>query len=201
MLMCGFSLTLQKTIVMLIYNQYPGIELISPVYFCNCGTHYEYPVKRTNEGAVMKIDLRFDPNQDEPVGILMYKVQREENTISGHQSSIDPIYSKAIESVSKMVRFLVIWKIKRSGEPKVDVMLVEHGNELILNEDKLAKLFDKVNSMPSTYFATGWLMYDNTISSVLREVVRRGSLESRITISTENNCPNVIRLMWIESER
>jgi hypothetical protein len=77
MLMCAVSLTLYKTMVMTVHNQYSDIELASPVYFCNRGTCYEYHVERTDNSAMIKLDLKFDLDQDELEGILIYEVRKK----------------------------------------------------------------------------------------------------------------------------
>jgi hypothetical protein len=200
MLMCTASLTLQKTIVMAVHNQYSDIELASPVYFYNLGTYYKYPVVRANTGTVMKIGFIFDLDKL-PGGILMYKVRRKRNAIPDHQSSIDTIYAKAIEDVSKTTRLLVTWKIERSEKPKVNVMLVEHDNKLVLNEDKLAQLYDKVNNTPSGHDTSAWLIYGDKMPPVICEVVQKDSLELKVTVSTKFRYLSAIRPIWISSER
>jgi hypothetical protein len=46
MLMYVISLTLYRTMAVTIHNRYPDTELVSPVYFCNHGKCYEYPVEK-----------------------------------------------------------------------------------------------------------------------------------------------------------
>jgi hypothetical protein len=214
--MCIVSLTLHKTMVMTVHNQYPDIELVSPVYFCNCETCYEYPVKGKDVGVTMKIGFRFDLDQDDPGGILMYKLRRKRNERFDHQSIIDTIYAKVIEEASKMMQLLVTWKIERLEEPNVNIMLVEYGNESALNEDKLIQLYDKVNdihfySLEETFFDHDslsfdssrhtWLMCDNTVLAVPYKVVREEDFELKITISQEFRDLDTIKSMWIDAER
>jgi hypothetical protein len=151
MLIYLISLTLHKTMIMTVHNQYPYIRLTSPVYFCNHGIYYEYP-KRTNASTMMKIGFSFDPEQDVSGGILMYKVQRRRNTRSNRRSSIDPIYAKVIKETLKTIRLLIIWKIERSGQLKANIMLVEYDKELVLNEDRSAQLYEKIFVMPSNHY-------------------------------------------------
>jgi hypothetical protein len=147
------SLTLQRTMNVTIHNQYPVIELVSPIYFCNYGSYYEYPVERTgtDAGSVMKINFKFDPNQKKSGGILMYKIQRKVNTRSIHQSNVDPIYAKVVEETLEMIRLLVIWRVKDHVKPRAKVIFVEHDNELVLNEDKLAQLYNEIIDMAFIY--------------------------------------------------
>jgi hypothetical protein len=200
MLMCIVSLNPQKTMTMTIHNQYPDIELVSPVYFCNRGKRYKYRVKRVHDNTVTKIGFRFDLDQDEYGGILMYTIRRKSNTRSDHQSSIDPIYAKVIEEASKMTRLLIIWKNKHLG-PKVNITLVECDNKFSLNEDKLVRLYENVNDIPSDYNPSSWLVCNNTALRATHEVVRKMGLETKITISQELRNWGLTKPMWIDPER
>jgi hypothetical protein len=102
------------------------------------------------------------------------------------------------------MRLLVTWRVKHPGKPKVNVMLVEYDNGLVLNEDKLAQLYDKANNIilyGHNSFGYIWLMYDNTMLKVTRKLMRKTGLELKITISTVSRNLDTMRLMWIEPER
>jgi hypothetical protein len=197
-LMFIISLTLHKTIAIAIHNQYPDIELASPVYFHNCETSYEYPVERTNVGSTMKIEFIFNSDQDKPRGILVYTIQRKETMRSDHPSSID---DKVIEDALKRMRLLIAWKIEHFRWPRVRIMLVEYDNEPILNEDKLAQLCDKVNNIPSDHNHSKytWLICDNTTLTITHKVMRKEGFELKMIISGEL-IDRGIRPIWIEPE-
>jgi hypothetical protein len=180
---------------MTIYNDHPYMKLASPVCFCNRGKRYEYCAKRTNTNTVMKIDLKFDLDQDAFEGILMYNVRRKGNARSNHQ------YSKVIEEALKMMRFLVAWKIERSCEPKIGIVLAEYDNRFVLNEDKLAQLHGKVYDLSSCYSLSRWLMYDNTVLETMYMIVHREGFELKIDISQGDESENIIRSMWPDSAR
>jgi hypothetical protein len=93
----------------------------------------------------------------------------------------------------------VTWNIKRSGKPKVNIMLVEYDDELVLNEDKLAQLYGKINDISSGNSSFGWLMYDNTVLVAKYEVAEEKDLELKITIS--KGAKYTMNSMWINSER
>jgi hypothetical protein len=200
-LTCAISPILYKRMVMTVHNQCSGIELVSPVYFCNCETYYEYPVKRTGLSAMMKIDFRFDPNQDELKGILICEMQRKGNTKSDRQLNTDITFNEAIEGTSRMMRLLAVWKIKRFGEHKVHIILVECDNKLVLNEDKLEKLYDKVNDIFLEYNPSKWLMSDNTVLGTSYMITREEGTELNIRISEETEKKYTMGPMWIDSER
>jgi hypothetical protein len=150
---------------------------------------------------MINISFRYDLNQHEPRGMLMYKVQRKSNTRFYHQSNIDHIYANVIEEASKTIRLLIIWKIERSEFPKVDIMLVEYSNELVLSKYELEKLYDKVNGVFSSRYASTWLVCDNITLAAAYEVVRKEEIELKITISRGVKDKHIMNSMWIDSTR
>jgi hypothetical protein len=200
-LTCTISLTLHKVMNMTIHNRHSGIELVSLAYFCAGGTYYEYPAGKTNIGVMMIFDFRFDPDQDTSGGILIYEIRRKGNEISDLQSNVDPIYTKAIEEASKMMRLLVIWKTKHLEEPKANAILVEYDNRLVLDEDKLAQLYGNVNDIPYDRHRCTWSIYSNTALVIRCKVAWKESLRLDVDISYKERDSNAIRPMWIDSER
>jgi hypothetical protein len=189
---------------MTVYNQHPDIKLWSPVCFFNRGTYYEYPVKSADIVTMMKIGLRFKFDQDETGGILMYKMQRKENAKPNHQSTTDTISAKAVEDASKMMRLLVAWKIERSGKSKVHIMLVEHDSELVLNEAKLAQLYNKIDDEFSRHYdfsRSTWLVSNNIVLETTYEVVQEEDFALQVTISKGVDDQSAIPTLWIDSER
>jgi hypothetical protein len=206
-LMCTVSLILHNTIDVTVYNQYSDIELVSLAYFCNCETYDEYSIEREDIGSMMKIGFRFDLEQDEPGGILIYKVQR--NTKSDHQSSTDTTSAEAVEDTSKIMQFLVTWKVTCSWKMIIAfTMLVEHSNELVLDEDKIAHLYDKVNDMPiemyklfSRYdgvFKSTWLICDKTVLEATYELTFEKGIELKITVSEGVENKYTMKPLWID---
>jgi hypothetical protein len=194
------SLTLYGVMNVTIHNQYPDIELISPVYFCNRGAYNEYPIERTDDSATMKIEFRFGLDKL-PGGILMYEVQRKEKAKSDHRSNTDTTSTEAIEYTSKMIRLLVVWKFESFRKPRVYIVLAEHDNALVLNEDKLAQLYDKINDVPSSHNLSGWLMCDNTALTVTYKTVMKKGHELEITISGGVKNEYTRQALWIDPER
>jgi hypothetical protein len=149
----------------------------------------------------MKLDFRFDPDQDEYGGILMYELRRKRSIKSNHQSSIDTIYAKVIEEIPKMMRFLVIWNTKHPDEPKVNIVLVEYNNELILNEDKLEQLYENANYMPFNHCRCTWLMCNNTTLRAMHKIMWITDLKLEINISEGVEDRNTMKPFWIDSEK
>jgi hypothetical protein len=203
MLTHAVSLAPRGVMDVAIYNQYLDIELVSPVCFCDCGIYNEHPVARTDVGAMMKISFQFGLEKL-PGGILMCEVQREGNIESDCQFSTDTTSIEAAEDTSKITRLLVAWKIEHFGEPIVRIILVEYDRELVLNEDRLAKLYDKVNEQfpkrynPSRYT---WLLSTNTVLETTYEVAQREGLELKIAISEGVKDWNTRAALWIDPKR
>jgi hypothetical protein len=181
-LMRIISFTLHKTMIMMVYNQHPDIELVSPTYFCNRGTYNEYPVEKTDAGTMIKIGFRFGLNKLSE-GVLMYEVRGKGNTKFDQQPSADTMSTEVVEDTSEIMRLLVAWKIERPRELGVRIVLVEHDNRLVLNEDKLAELYGKVNDLPSEYYGHSWLVCNNTVLEVAYETVQEYGFGLKISIS------------------
>jgi hypothetical protein len=187
--------------IITVYNQHPNIELESPVYFCNRGKHYKHHVERTDAGTIMNIDLKFDIDQNELGGILIYEVRKGESIRLDYQSIINIMAAKIIEEATKMMRFLITWRIKRFGQPKVNTMLIDCAEESVLDEDKLAQFYDKMDFSLSRYCGRRWLMYDNTILREEYDVIQEEGIELKVNISQEAEDEDTIRPMWIDSTR
>jgi hypothetical protein len=135
---------------------------------------------------------------------LMYKMQRKENAKPHHQSTTDTISAKAVEDASKMMRLLVAWKIERSGKSKVHIMLVEHDSELVLNEAKLAQLYNKIDDEFSRHYdfsRSTWLVSNNIVLETTYEVVQEEDFALQVTISKGVDDQSAIPTLWIDSER
>jgi hypothetical protein len=201
MLMCAVSFTLYGAMDVTIYDRYSDIGSMSSAYFCNCETYNEDFVERMDAGGMMEIGFRFDLKQDEPGGMLIYEMQRRGNAKSDHQSDTDSTSIETVEDASKIMQFLVAWKIMSHGKLRVHIVLVEHDNELVLDEDKLAQLYKKVNDIPSSHSLSRWLIYDNIALVVTYETVWKISLEFKITISEGVKDEYTKSTLWIDSER
>jgi hypothetical protein len=201
--MCTASLTLRATMDITVHNQHPDIELVSSVCFCGGGTYNEYPAKRVNTGTMMKIGFRFGLGKLSG-GILMYEVQRKGDAESDHQSSTDITSVEAVEDTSKTMLLLVVWKIEGSRKPKTYIILVEHDNGLVLDEDKLAQLHGTINDQLFIRYKISkstWLVCDNTILEATYETVQKESFKLKITISKGAKDKYTNLALWIDPER
>jgi hypothetical protein len=200
MLMYTVSFTLHETMAVTVHNRHPNIEVVSQVYFCNDGGHYDQSIERTNTSTIMKIGFRFGLDRL-PDGILMYELQRRGNSESDHQPNTDTISAEVVKNASEVMHLSVIWKMNCSGKLKVRMTLVEHDNKLVLNKDKLAQLYNKVHDIPFEYDYFGWLMCDNIELAAKYMVMYEEGLGLKIIISkgVRTNC--AMKPIWIDSTR
>jgi hypothetical protein len=175
-----------------IHNQYSGMKLISPVCLCNRGKRHECRVEKTDTGTVMKFDLKFDFDQDELGGFLMYEIRRKRNARSNHRSN------KIIEEALKMMRLLVTWKIDHSGKPNVNTALVEYDNKFVLSEDKTIQLYDKLKDILTSFSHGTWLICD---SIALKVACSLKASQLKVTIFEGLRNSSTIKPIWIVSER
>jgi hypothetical protein len=205
------SITLHITMDATVHNQYSDIELTSPVCFCDGRTYTGYSVERMDNGTVIKVGTRFDLNQDKSEGILMCEVQRDRSTESDHQASTDTTFTEAAEDTSKITRLLVTWEIRSSGKFMVYIVLVEHDNELVLNEAELVQLYNNVNDIPyevyewilkyDGIYKSTWSIYDNIVLEATDELICEKGLELKITVTEGSKDEDTESALWIDSER
>jgi hypothetical protein len=190
------SLNFQIITPLTIYNQYPDIELASPVLFCNSECDHEYYVERVNNGTVMEVEFKLDFEYDTLEGILMYKVQRKSTAISDHQ------YGKVIEEASKVIRFLVAWKIESCRVCEEKIILIEYDDKFDMSENRLAQLYEKVKNIPASYYENVWLICDNTVlKSTCDLSIHKTDFELKTYISEGIKGRHTLKPMWIDPER
>jgi hypothetical protein len=83
-------------------------------------------------------------------------------------------------------------------------VLAEHDNKLVLNEDKLAQLYDKIDeqlSRSSNLSKGTWSMCDDTALVATYKVMQKGDRELKIDISKEAKDEYTKSALWIDSGR
>jgi hypothetical protein len=151
-----------------IHNQYPNIELVSPVYFGNALVYPKLSDRQIRIGARMKTYFEINVTQNNFEGALLYELQKYPD----NQCNLDASTTKISKNEAVHVHMLVAWKVKDS-KPSIYVALVKRTKAFAWDEDKLKKLYDKnldrLKEGRNTISNT-WLMDDNetlkTTSSV-----------------------------------
>jgi hypothetical protein len=111
----------------------------------------------------MQASFNIDPDQDESIGVLMYKLQ-EKNTVRFGEATC--------------TQLLIIWKVNKSKVFWATSRLVEHDKSRVWDEVGLMKLTKHYVSSNVHYglIEDTWLMHDNTV------------LMTRINVICEEEC-------------
>jgi hypothetical protein len=146
--------TLPK-VELIIHHRFPGVELVSPLYYSD-GVCYLSPDQKVDAGSTMQAGFNADFFQSESVGILMYKLQKQ-NT---DQSNGETISTKE----ASCTQLVVIWKVNSSKEFFIASFIIEHDERHIWDRDRLKRManyYKKINIQHGPIEYT-WLMRDNT---------------------------------------
>jgi hypothetical protein len=117
--------TLSK-VKLIAHHQFPGVELVSPVYVGDGIACYLSPDQRVDVGSTMQAGFNIDLEQEKPIGALMYKLQRKNTNQTNEETTC--------------IQFVVTWKVYRSGEFCVAPRLIEHDNGHVWDIASLNKL-------------------------------------------------------------
>jgi hypothetical protein len=143
---------------LIIHHQFPGIKLVSPVYFSLFATCYPSPDQNVDVGSTMQIDFNIDLTQYGSSGILMYKLQRK---------NIDQFNMNIIsnEHEATCIQLVMIWRVDSSKKFYVNSCLIEHDEDCIWDKVRLMKLafgHELVDIQHNSVEDT-WLMRDHTV--------------------------------------
>jgi hypothetical protein len=153
-----------------IHHQSPGIELISPVYTIGGATCYLMPDQRLNVGSTTQVGFNIDPNQEESIGTLMYKIQR---------NNIDQSNENSISNENETcIQLAITWKVYKSGKFYVYPFLIEHDKDRVLDRDELVRLAKryKLSNIQRNSIEYTRLIHDNLM------------LMTGVTLSNEGEC-------------
>jgi hypothetical protein len=88
-----------------IHNQYPNLELISPIYYSNGTTCYVFPSQQTDTGNTIGASFGIDFRQKDFKCALLYKMKRKHTERAGNQSDSNTAF---IEDTATNMHFLVV---------------------------------------------------------------------------------------------
>jgi hypothetical protein len=180
----------------LVHNQCPNFELVSPVYFGHNAILIRSPDQKAGANTVAKASLGRDVTKCEFTSVLIYKLQRKKRFESNEQSNTDGTFT---EDTPKDLQLLIICGSDNKVGLSVRALLIKHNNTITWDEDTLKKLhsmylvlLDKglhisYNDISCGYFPVGretWLLDDVTVlKAILRWKERSHTAE--ITISED----------------
>jgi hypothetical protein len=180
-----------------IHNQFPGVELVSPMYASNGATCYLLPDQRVDAGSTMQVGFSIHPARLESIGIFMYKLQKK-NT----DQSNDNIISS--EDEVRCTQLTFIWKVYKSGKFRVYPCPIEHDKDRVWNKDSMMKLAENHRTFDIKHSPVEhtWLMNDNAVLKTSLNVTREEEcykLEMTISKGTMND--NTCKPQYIGLDR
>jgi hypothetical protein len=135
-----------------IHHQFPGIELISPVYPGYGATCYLSPDQSVVVDSTTQVGYILDHTWYRSIGVLMYKLQRK-NT---NQSN---------EGKTTCTQLVLIWKVQKSGELYVYSFLMENDKDHVWNRDELVIVVKNCEFFIVQYgpIEDTWLLRNHTV--------------------------------------
>jgi hypothetical protein len=191
----GITQSLQDSapseVKLIIHNQCPGIELVSPMYVSNGAICHLSLDQRVDVGSTMQVSFSINHDQIESIGALMYKLQKK-NT---EQSSDNIIFSKD-EAI--YIQLLIIWKVNNSSKEICAVSrLIE--KDCIWDRDRLMELVERyiLLSIQCGPTEDTWLMRDNTVLMTSLSIAREVYYKVEMTISKTSIRDDTQRIRYI----
>jgi hypothetical protein len=118
---------------LIIRNQYPGLELISPVYFSNSATCRVSSSQQTGIGTKAEASFGINFEQEDFRCALLYKLQRKR--VNGTDDQLDSGVA-FIEDTTTSMYILIVWNTKYIYY-RFRVCLMEFTDDYTWDEHKL----------------------------------------------------------------
>jgi hypothetical protein len=147
---------------LVVHHQFPGIELISPVYACENATCHLSPDQKVDAGSTTQIGFNITnfsqgPSWRKPIGTLMYELKRK-NTKQFNKNVISS------EDEAARTQFVIRWEVNESKEFRVKSYPMECNKRETWNGDRLMRM-DVYRPIFSIYvpIEITYLMRDSTV--------------------------------------
>jgi hypothetical protein len=190
----------KETLSITIHNQYPGLELTSPVY-CSSNTTYCVPSdQQTDTNNTMEASFGIDTKRGVFKGALLYELQRK----CAIRTENRPNHSTAfIEDSTTNIYLLVVWDVINECAD-FPVCLLECTDDFTWDEDKLWTLRHQYNDIllkDYNYRTITWLIRGDTVIKTRRDIIYGSDYKLDIVISEETGKYFMDRSMKIDPER
>jgi hypothetical protein len=176
-------------IKLMIHHQFPGIELISPIYasyHATCSLPLE---QKVNAGSTMQVRFNVESDQDESISILMCRLGR---------------MNEFNEDEATCIQLVIVWRIDRFKRLLVVTYLVEHDKSRVWDRNMLMKLarWYKLFDIQHVPIEDTWLMHDNTVLMTSLNVIHEKEYcKLEMTIAETSMKDNTQRLIYIGLNR
>jgi hypothetical protein len=136
---------------LIIRNQFPGIELASPMYVSRGTTCYLSPDQKVDIGSTTHVGFNIDSNHGS-TGTLMYKLQRKSEEVTSSEEAT-------------CIQFVITWEFDIYGDLFIALDLIEHDKNHVWNSDKLMRLEEhyKLVNTQHDFIEKTWFMHDNRV--------------------------------------
>jgi hypothetical protein len=186
---------------MTIHNQYPGLELVSPVYFSS-GTIYHTPLsQKTDTDNTIEARFGIGSKQEDFRCAVLYKLQRR-RTIRMDNYPSNGITS--INDTATNVYLLVVWNAKDNLYESSFMHLIECSDDFTWDEDKLWALYCDYNHQVNWDYESNivtWLMNDNTVLKTRLDVTYGSDYKLDIVISEGTAKYDMKEPIYIDAKR
>jgi hypothetical protein len=187
---------LPAKIRLVIHNQFPGIELVSPVYVSNNATDYLSSNQKVDVGATMQVDFNI-ASWKESVNAFIYKLQRKNIDQSNENNT-------SSEEEATCTQLVIMWTFNSYGMSCIHPFLIEHDEGRVWNVYDLVELTEDHKIFYTQYALTEdtWLMRDNSVlMTSLNETCEDGCYKLEMTISEASMKDDTQRIMYIDMDR
>jgi hypothetical protein len=182
-----------------IHNQYPNLELVSPVY-CSINTACCVPPsQQVDTGTITETNFRIRPNSAPFEGALLYKLQRNHANRTDNQPNTS---TTSIKDTATSIYLLISWCYYRPY--KFYAFLIECNNDFTWDEDKLwasrQKYISELHQKHVPITMT-WLIYDDAVMKTKLEMTYESNYKLDIIISEGAEKYNTKDPMKIDPKR
>jgi hypothetical protein len=142
---------------LIIHHQFPGVELVSPVYTCDGATCHLTPDQRVYFGSTTQAGFKNDSGHGS-LNILMYKLQRK----NMDESNEEVISSK---DEATCIQLVIIFEVDGFEEFCMYSRLIEHDKDSVWDRDRLIELADRcvLSDIQHISVEETYLMHDNVV--------------------------------------
>jgi hypothetical protein len=183
-----------------IHNQYPDLQLTSPVYCSKNATCRVFPSQQVGFGTTVEASFGIDFMQNYYEGALLYKLQRNHITETDNQSNSS---ATSIKNAAANMYLLVIWDTIDSSH-KFCVCLIECTNDFTWDEGKLCTLYKEYEYQFCRDYKSRiitWLMHGDAVMKTRFDITYGSGYNLDIIISEGIGKYSMVRPMKINSKR
>jgi hypothetical protein len=178
--MCTVSFD-KEVLNITIHNQYPDLELTSPVYYSNSTTYHVLSSQQTGIGATIEANFGIDSKQKIFEGALLYKLKRKYTIKTDNH----PNSTASIEDSATNIHLLVVWDVE-DYDHRFRVCLIEFTNDFTWDENKLWVLHREYKYLFDVYYKPNiitWMIYGDKVMKTRRDIIYGSDYKLDIVLS------------------